>query len=148
MSDILTQAMKIAQTYDVSTVLNGAVVYSVSYMPHDKNKQQAWAFVKSQTNAKMLDDTPCGKALINLRLDGKVNEVGEEITKIWRVASSRFIAAASGNINAFVEGADERSTFCTTELSEILKNPNITKINGIDKTEFAENFTPQHYTNI
>ncbi|MBO5038094.1 MAG: hypothetical protein J6C85_01360 [Alphaproteobacteria bacterium] len=148
MSDILAQALEIASTEDVTTKPNSAVVYSVSYMPHDKNKQQALAFVKRQTTAKMLDDTPCGKALINLGLDGKVNEVGEEITKIWRVASSRYIAAASGNINAFVEGADERSTFCTTELSEILKNPNITQINGIDKTKFAENFTPQHYANI
>ncbi|MBP3686745.1 MAG: hypothetical protein J6J35_00090 [Alphaproteobacteria bacterium] len=145
MSDILTQAMEIAQTYDVSTVLNGAVVYSVSYMPHDKNKQKALDYLTKHPEAKMLDDTPCGKALIALGLEGKVNEVGEEITKIWRVASLRFIAAASGNIHAFVKDADERSTFCTTELYEILKNPAITKINSKAKGFFARHFVVQRY---
>lgn len=145
MPDIIAKAMEIAKTYDVSTAINGAVVYSVSYMPHEKNKQKATAFVASNSNAKMLDDTPCGKALTGLGLNGKVNEVGEKITEIWRIASARYIAAASGNIHAFVEGADARSTFCTTELNEILHNPQITHINGIDKTEFAENFHPQRY---
>ena len=90
-------------------------------------------------------DTPCGRALIALGLDGRVDEVGEEITKIWKLASSRYIGAASGNINAFVDGADERSTFCSTELHEIINNPKITSINGIAKTVFAQNFQPAHY---
>lgn len=144
----MTKAMEIAKTYDVSTDKNCAVVYSVSYMPHEKNKQKARAYVATHPNAKMLDDTPCGKALVALGLDGRVNEVGEKITEIWRVASARYIAAASGNIHAFVKDADIRSTFCTTELKEILNNPDITHINGIDKTKFAEDFVPKHYTNI
>ena len=93
----------------------------------------------------MLDDTPCGKALIDLGLDGKVNEVGEAITKIWHIASERYIKAASGNIHAFVEGADERSTFCTTELAEIMKNPQITHINGVEKSLFSKTFIPKRY---
>lgn len=145
MQSLLNKAREIAQTADVTTALNGAVVYSVSYMPDDNNKKQAKAFIAMHAEAKMLDDTPCGKSLIALGLDGKVNEVGEEITQIWRIASARYIAAASGDIHAFVSGADERSTFCTTELAEILKNPDITYINGIDKKEFAQNFTPRHY---
>ncbi len=145
MQNLLNKALEIAEHEDVTTVPDGAVVYSVSYMPHDDNKKQAKAYVAVHAEAKMLDNTPCGKALIALGLDGKVNEVGEEITHIWRVASSRYIAAASGNIHAFVEGADERSTFCTTELAEILNNPNITHINGSDKLTFAKNFHPRHY---
>lgn len=145
MQNLLNKAFEIAMHEDTTTAHNGAVVYSVSYMPHDENKKQAKAFIAKHNEAKMLDDTPCGKALIALGLDGKVNEVGEKITQIWRIASSRYIASASGNIHAFVAGADERSTFYTTELTEILKNPNITHINGIDKSEFAQNFTPQHY---
>lgn len=145
MPNPLNKAYEIANKADVTTVPNGAVVYSVSYMPNDENKLRAKAFLKQNPTAKILDDTPCGKELISLGLDGKVNEVGEEITKVWRIASSRYIAAASGNINAFVEGADERSTFCTTELAEILKNQNITHINGKDKLTFARTFKPKRY---
>ncbi len=145
MTPLLNKAYDIAKNADVTTVPNGAVVYSVSYMPSDENKIKAKEFLKENPTAKMLDDTPCGKALIELGLDGKVNEVGEEITKIWRIASARYIATASGNIHAFVEDADERSTFCTTELAEIMKNPYITHINGEDKSIFVLNFKPKRY---
>lgn len=145
MNNLLQQAFEIAKTYDVATIKDGAVVYSVSFMPNDKNKKDALSFIQAHPVAKMLDDTPCGQALINLGLDGKVNEVGEEITKIWRIASSRYIKAASGNIQAFVKDADERSTFCTTELAEIMENPQITHINGLEKSLFFKTFTPKHY---
>ena len=145
MENIVAKAKQIAETYDVSTLPDCAMVYSVSFMPTNENKNKAKAFIKEHPTAKMLDDTPCGKALIALGLDGKVNEVGEEITEIWRIASSRYIKEASGNIHAFVEGADERSTFCTTELSEIMENPKITHINGVEKSLFSKTFTPKHY---
>lgn len=145
MTNLINKAFEIAKTYDVSTEPNGAVVYSVSFMPTDENKQQAFAFLMEHPKAKMLDDTPCGKALIDLGLDGKVNEVGEDITAIWRIASSRYIKAASGNIYAFVAGADERSTFCTTELAEIMQNPYITQINGVDKNLFLKDFKAKRY---
>ena len=145
MNELIKKARDIAETYDVSTQSDSAVVYSVSFMPRDENKQKAKAFIKENPTAKMLDDTSCGKALIALGLDGKVNEVGEEITEIWRIASSRYIKEASGNIHAFVEGADERSTFCTTELSEIMENPKITHINGVEKSLFSKTFTPKYY---
>lgn len=145
MTNLLDKAFNIAKTYDVSTAPDVAVVYSVSYMPSNENKEKALKFISENPTAKMLDDTPCGKALIDLGLDGKVNEVGEEITKIWRLASSRYIKAACGNIHAFVEGADERSTFCTTELAEIMQNPRITHINGVKKELFLKDFKPKRY---
>lgn len=141
----IDEAWIIAKTYDVLTPKDGAVVYSVSFMPTDENKQKAIEFIRTHPNTLMLDDTPCGKALIALGLNGKVNEVGEAITKIWHIASERYIKSASGNIHAFVDGADERSTFCTTELAEIMKNPRITHINGIEKIAFTQNFKPQKY---
>lgn len=144
-NNLLQQALDIANTADVSTLPNMAVVYSASYMPDDTNKQLAISFTKTHPGAKMLDDTPCGQGLISLGLTGKADEVGEEITHIWRVASSRYIKAASGNITAFVDDADERSTFCTTELNEILHNPQITHINDIPKTQFAATFTTKRY---
>lgn len=145
MENLLSKAFNIAETEDVSTGVNCAVVYSVSFMPDTANKEKAKEFVRQRRGAKMLDDTACGKALIALGLDGRVNEVGEQITQIWQIASSRYIRAASGNINAFVDGADERSTFCTTELAEILRNQQITQINAQNKFLFAKTFKPQHY---
>lgn len=145
MDNLLKKAYDIARSESVTTEPNGAVVYSVSYMPTEENKEKAFAYIKDNPTARMLDDTPCGKALVELGLDGKVNEVGEEITEIWRIASSRYIKAASGNIHAFVEGADERSTFCTTELTEIMHNPRITHINGVNKELFLKNFQPKRY---
>lgn len=147
MTNKIEQAYNIAKNYDVSTKRDCAVVYSVSFMPTERNKVLAKEFVITHQGAQMLDDTPCGKALINLGLDGKVNEVGKEITKIWRLASSRYIAAASGNLTAFVEGADERSTFCTTEMSEIMNNPKITHINKVAKDVFINQFRAERYSN-
>lgn len=145
MQEIISKALHIAETYDVSTNKDCAVVYSVSYMPNETNKISAKEYVKANDKAKMLDDTPCGKALIDLGLDGKVNDVAEAITKIWKIASSRYINSASGNIAAFVDGADERSTFCTTELNDIMQNPKITHINHIEKHIFFEKIHPQRY---
>lgn len=145
MPNKLIEAYKIANTYDVSTKKNCAVVYSVSYMPNNKNKIDAINYTNSNSDTMMLDDTLCGKALISLGLDGRVDEVAKEITQIWHIASSRYIKEASGNITAFVDGADARSTFCTTELQEILNNPKITQINHTDKFVFAQNFIPQTY---
>ena len=93
----------------------------------------------------MLDDTPCGRALIELGLNGKVDKVADEITNIWKIASKRYIESASGNINAFVDRADERSTFVSTELNKILENNKISTINGIDKFEFASTFKSYRY---
>ena len=143
--NLINKALEIANNFDVSTLKDGAVVYSVSFMPSEKNKELAFDFLKKNTCAKMLDDTPCGKALIELGLNGKVNDVCEEITNIWKIASKRYIACASGNINAFVDNADERSTFYSTELNEIINNPNIFTINGIDKFLFAKTFKPMRY---
>ncbi len=145
MQELLKKALNIAETYDVSTYKNCAVVYSISYMPHENNKLQAKEYTKNNNQAKMLDDTPCGQALIELGLEGKVNDVGKEITKIWQIASMRYIQSAIGNITAFVKDADERSTFCQTELNEIMQNPKITQINGIDKNIFYQNFHPKRY---
>ncbi len=145
MLELINKALFIAQNEDVSTCSDCVVLYSISFMPNEKNKLLAQEYLRQNINAKILDDTPCGKSLIALGLNGKVNEVGEEINKVWRIASKRFIEKASGNITAFVEGADERSTFYATELKEILKNDKILTINNIDKFEFYKKFIPCRY---
>jgi len=145
MNNILEKAFDIARNYNVATLKDCAVVYSVSFMPNDENKINALEYVKNNPKAMMLDNTECGKALIELGLNGKVNDVSEEITNIWKIASSRYIKKASGNIMAFVNGADERSTFCQIELGEIMNNPNITHINNIKKDVFFSSFKSYRY---
>ena len=87
----------------------------------------------------MIDQTPCGKKLIAL---GMLDHVlpKEQIVEIWKLASKRLIAAASGNVTAFVDKADKRSVFRQQELPGLLKNDNVKTINGIDKFTFAQRF--------
>ena len=87
-----------------------------------------------------LDDTPCGKELIALGLETGSGCPDTEILKVWALASARFIAAASGNVTAFVKNADPRSTFVSVELPHILQNDKIQLINGQDKHLFAKQF--------
>lgn len=136
----LQQAFQIAKTEDVSTPANRVVLYSISYLPTPENKQKALEFIRNNPDYMLLDDTKCGKRLINLGLETGNENPPQEIMKIWAIASKRFIAAAKGNITAFVEGADSRSTFVSAELPEILKNPGILTINNKDKFLFAESF--------
>ncbi len=132
--DLWQRAMQIARNADVSTACNCAVVYSVHFLPTDENKLKALAYADTNPQMMMIDHTDCGKKLISLQLEKYFTD--DEIAAIWAVASKRYIAAASGNITAFVDGADYRSVFITTELPEILRNPKIYTINGIQKEKF------------
>ncbi|MBP5353241.1 MAG: hypothetical protein J6Y91_05715 [Alphaproteobacteria bacterium] len=136
----IEQAWKIAATADVSTPPSSVVLYSVSYLPSDENKRLAMQYIAEHPESRTLDNTPCGQALIALGMETDHNFPDTELLKIWALASRRFIEAASGNVIAFVENADKRSTFVATELPQILKNPRILKINGTDKFVFAERF--------
>ena len=131
-------AKKVSETFDVSTLKDKAVVYSISYLKTAKNRDEAYALVKNGQDFKTLDDTPCGKKLCEIGAQATMDIAPEELKKIWKTASERFIAAASGDLKAFVEGADPRSTFCSIEVPQILKNANIQTINGINKFKFLK----------
>ncbi len=136
----LQRGYEIAATADVSTPQDSVVLYSISYQPTDINKKRAFEYIKNHSKALMIDHTPCGKQLLALGLETGAENPPEELTKIWHIASERFIKNASGNITAFVENADKRSTFLTIELPLILQNDKITRINGEDKFVFAARF--------
>ena len=138
--DKLQQGLNIAATADVSSPVNSVVLYSISYQPSDINKKLAFEYVNTHPQSMMIDHTSCGQQLIALGMQTCAENPPEELTKIWRLASERFIKSASGNITAFVENADRRSTFLTVELPLILQNERITLINGTDKFVFAEKF--------
>lgn len=136
----LEEALKIAQTADVSTPPNSVVLYSISYQPTDENKRSALEYMQNHHECFMLDNTPCGQKLIAMGLKTDNHNPPQKLIKIWAIASKRFIEAASGNITAFVENADPRSTFVSVELPLILQNQKVKCINGIDKFLFAEQF--------
>lgn len=133
-------AYDIARNADVSSAPDSVVLYSVSYLPNKENKIKAFEYMKTHKNCLMLDDTECGKKLIALGLETDYKAPEDELMKIWAIASARFIAAASGNIVAFVKNADSRSTFRRIELPNILQNEKIKTVNGEDKVRFAAQF--------
>lgn len=140
MSDKLQQARQIALCADVSTPEGSVVLYSISYQPSDINKRRAMDFLQKNPDRMTLDNTECGKQLIALGLETGNEYPDAELLKIWAIASARFIKAVRGNVTAFVENADKRSTFVSVELPLLLQNKNVHTINGQDKFEFAKQF--------
>ena len=137
---LIKTALETAMTEDVSTPQNGAVVYSISFLETAQNRDKAYAFEKEHEGFLTLDHTPCGKKLTQLGLLVSKDGTTSDIQKVWELASERFIKAASGNVTAFVEGADKRSTFCSVELKNILKNEKIKTINNVLKEEFLRSY--------
>ena len=141
MDDFYDEALSVAKTFDISTKPDTLVLYSVSYQPTKKNKQDALAFVHSHQGYVMIDNTPCGVKMIDMGLDSEHSQLNpEEVAYLWRTASKRLIENASGNVTAFVDNADERSVFRSMELPTILANDKIITINGIAKQDFACRF--------
>jgi hypothetical protein len=136
----IKKAYEIAYNYDVYSAPDSVVLYSVSYLPNKDNKIKAYEYIKTHKNCITLDDTECGKNLIELGLETDFKAPKEELMKIWAIASERFIMSASGNVTAFVENADPRSTFRKVELPNLLKNDKVKSINGENKFVFAEKF--------
>ncbi len=136
--DLYQQALKIAENDDVATLRDSVVLYSVSFLPTRENKDNAFAYVAKTKGATMIDQTPCGRRLVKLGLDDiELNDEDKlKVAEVWKIASRRFIAEASGNVTAFVANADPRSVFRSMELPEIMKNPKILSINGIEKNIF------------
>jgi len=136
--DIFVKGFKIAASYDVHSSPNSVVVYSISFQPTTANRDQAFDYVKNHPDKLLIEHTECGAKLVELGFESSQTLNQEKVMTVWSEASRRFIAAASGNITAFVDGADPRSVFMTVELPNILKNDKITTINGVDKFKFAK----------
>ena len=131
------KALEIAKTKDVSTKPSCLVLYSISFLPSQKNKDDAFSFTSKHKDKMVIEQTPCGKELSEIEKELTV----EERRDIWAVASKRAIKAAKGDITAFVDSADPRSVFRSVELPEVLKNPDIETINHTPKSLFATKFT-------
>ena len=89
----------------------------------------------------VIEHTDCGAKLVEMGLlSSDSGLTPDEIAEVWSIASKRFISEAKGSVTAFVNNADPRSLFCRMELPNILTNPKLTSINGIEKHEFAKMF--------
>lgn len=135
------EALEVAGTYDVATPKNSVVLYSISYLPTTENRDKAFAYVKKHPKSCMIEDTVCGKKLVELGVG--YHEVGlsqDEIAQIWSIASRRFISNVKGDVIAFVDKADARSVFRMVELPMLLENPAVKKINKMNKFQFATQF--------
>ena len=142
MKQLFNEAMAVAKSYDVSTPRDGLVLYSVSFLPTKENQEQALEFVRQHPENMAIEHTQCGQKLIEMGLmSSDCGLTSQEMAEIWCVASARMIQNASGEIRAFVKNADARSVFCSVELPNILRNPQITTINGEDKHIFARHFS-------
>ena len=141
MKSLFLEGLKVAKTYDVCTPKDSLVVYSVSFLPNKKNRDDAFAYVNANRGKMMIEHTPCGAKLVEMGFassDTGLND--DDVALIWKEASKRLIDEAAGNITAFVDNADPRSVFCSMELPALLGNSAVTMVNGIDKFEFAKNF--------
>ena len=141
MSDLYQTAKKAAEEMDVSTPPDSIVLYSISFLPTTQNRDKAFEYVKKNPGKQTIEQTACGKCLIELGLYNKPYFLpSEQVAEIWGIASRRFIAGAGGNVTAFVEQADARSVFRRFELPALLNNPRLSSINGMNKFEFAQIF--------
>ena len=53
---------------------------------------------------------------------------GDQKAELWTMLSARFADGASGNVSAFVSGADPKSIFMQVELRQLEKNLNVWSI--------------------
>lgn len=135
----INEGFKIARTYDVSTPKDSVVVYSISYQSTTINRDKAIDFIKNNPHKMLIEHTECGAKLVEMGFECSNTINSEDIKMIWMEASRRFINSASGNITAFVDNAHPESVFVSVELPNILQNPKVYTINGIDKDLFAKN---------
>lgn len=136
--NLYNQAVNIAKTGNVDSLPDSVVLYSISFLPTTENKQKAFRYMEKNPSSMTIEKTQCGRDLLKLGFDFDALQDEDKgvAAEIWKIASARFIRAASGNITAFVENADIRSVFRSTELPQILQNPAIRTINGTEKFEF------------
>ena len=115
----------------------------------DKTSVGEFLDINKNTNLKMALKRVFGKGNPEFDVIKEYGKRGSEVNKffydagkkdsgLWDIASKRFVAETKGEVITYIgKNANPDRTFYQTELPELLKNKNITKINGMDKAEFA-----------
>lgn len=129
----------VAETFDVSTPKDGLVMYSISFLKNDENKRKALDFVADYDGKMLLEQTKCGETLEALGFFDDPEKFETQMRdEVWRIFLERGIAAASGNVTVFADGADMRGKFVDVCVKALLANDLITTINDFDKFDFIE----------
>ncbi len=132
-------AVEAIDNLSVQTPENGLVLYSVSYLKTEENKQKALRFVEDYPQKMLLEQTECGKKLLELGLEDEAETPEDRVKQheIWSMFLRKGIAEARGNVTAFVDSADACGKFLDVCLLAILDNDSIDTINDVDKFDFV-----------
>ena len=138
--DFYELALEALENLDIRVPKNCLVLYSVSYLKTQENKEKALDFIKKNPQMMLLEQTECGKKLLELGFDGSLETKIEKqkAYDIWRSFLQKGIRLTSGNVTAFVDKADACGKFLDVCLKALLDNDEIETINGIDKFEFVQ----------
>jgi RHS repeat-associated protein len=112
-----TSTLNKVGTLDFSTPANGAVFYSG---PGQGARAAAFA---ERTGGMTIEMTPGGQQLMADPAFQSLSQAQQDL--IWQNASSPFAQGASGEINAFIRGANPSRTFRTIEEPILNQNQNI-----------------------
>lgn len=99
--------------------------------------------IKDTPAKKFLDSQPFRTALRKITgpgafdetLDGVAHADGTRTEGMFDIASRNLARAAKGDVQTITPNAQLGKVFSATELPELLKNPNVTRINGIDREQ-------------
>ncbi|WP_211251111.1 hypothetical protein, partial [Stenoxybacter acetivorans] len=138
---------------DVAGSGSTTLLYSGDIVSGGKAHDIALEFSEQNANIRIIDNTEAGKFLdykTNETLGLKLRELfGPEFetrgstgnkflygendgTGVWASTSQRFVGEAVGEVRVLGPGASASGVFALVELPTLLKNPNITAVEGID----------------
>jgi RHS repeat-associated protein len=76
-----------------------------------------------------IDSTPGGQYLNSLKLYDTLPQA--QADAIWTKASQAYVNGASGEVNAYINGASLNRVYFSTELPALMRNANVTTINHL-----------------
>ena len=120
--DAFAYYMRQAETLDISTAENEAVVYSG---PGNSALARQFGLDNGRATIEMTD----GGAWLNAE---KLYDSGlltrDEADQVWATLSLRYAQGASGTVVGFVEGASPVGIFSTIEWPALLNNPSVINV--------------------
>lgn len=137
LKDICDRIQKVVDTFSTETPKDKLILFSVSFLPTKENKEQAFKYAE-MNGSVMMDHTELGQALEMLHLFEYFTK--EKAYFFWDQAAEKLLSNSSGNVTAFVNNADYRSTFARIELVQLIKNNNVLTINGKDKKSWIKEY--------
>lgn len=128
-SEEFRDALKESLAADQENFRDRGVLYS-GFDGFNRAQAEHWADAHSGIT---IEQTSAGVMLESANLEKTFDK--KFSGEIWTEASRQYASTLSGDVKAFVMEADKSDVFFQTELPELLKNENVTSINGVPKEE-------------